>query len=291
MPELPEVETIKRGLKKAIVGKKISDIKVLKSKSFQGDIKEVIGSIIKDINRRAKVLILEIQNSKTKQLKYLLIHLKMTGQLIIRLQTKEKITKGQNNKKSPFDVDGLPNKYTRVVIEFSDGSKLFFNDLRIFGWIKVVKDLEKAIGEKFGPEPLTKDFTLDYLKKVFQRSGKPIKLILLDQSKIAGVGNIYANEALFKAGVLPTRPANKLNESEIEKLKNAVITVLKEGLKYGGSSAADEAYRNVQGQKGKMQEHFKVYEREGQKCWRCSTKIKKIKMGGRGTYFCPACQR
>jgi formamidopyrimidine-DNA glycosylase len=274
----------------------------LHPKSFRGNREEIIGKKILYVERRAKLLIIglgeksdraKVTLSGTEKAEgtenFLLIHLKMTGQLIYR-SVKYPVS-CIKEKKSPFDVEQLPNKYTRVMIEFNNGARLYFNDLRIFGWMKVVEDLDKAIGEKFGPEPFSKEFTTDYLKKVFSRSSKTIKLVLMDQEKIAGVGNIYANEALYRAGILPTKPAKKLSDQEVEKLRKATIGVLEDGLKYGGSSAADEAYRNVVGQKGKMQKHFKVYERERMNCLRCQDKIKKIKLGGRGTYFCPRCQR
>lgn len=287
MPELPEVETIKKGLQKTIINKRISEIEVLKAKSFKGNQKAVIGNKITTVDRIAKVLILKLSSKK-----YLLIHLKMTGQLIYKSQGKKKKLKAKTKtKKSPYDINGLPNKYSRAIFHFSDGSKLFFNDLRIFGWIKVVaKKGLLEIKNQFGPEPFDKEFTTKYLKETFSKTSRAIKLALLDQKKIAGVGNIYANEALFEAGILPTKPADKLTELEINKLRKAIINVIKKGIKYSGSTASDDAFRTIEGQRGRMQYHFKVYARDKEKCLRCQKQITRVKMGGRGTFYCSDCQ-
>jgi len=276
MPELPEVETIKKGLVRLVVGKKISGIKILKKKSFLGDPGKIIGQQILAVKRRAKLLIISLNQF------FLLIHLKMTGQLIYKPKIPNPKSKAQN----------LPNKYTRVILEFDDKSRLFFNDLRIFGWIKVIQNSKFKIQNlNFGPEPFAKKFNFNYLKQVFHRTSRVIKLVLMDQQKIAGIGNIYANEALFGAGILPLKKANCLTDQEIIRLKKAVVAVLKKAIKYQGSTAADDMYRTVSGQRGKMQQHFQVYGREGQKCPRCGQKIKKMKLGGRGTFFCPQCQK
>jgi len=192
--------------------------------------------------------------------------------------------------KSRYDIDKLPNKYTRVIISFNNGARLYFNDLRKFGWIKVISNIKDQI-LKLGPEPFSKEFTTEYLKKIFSKTAKAIKLVLIDQEKIAGIGNIYASEALFEAQILPKKPAKKLRELEIERLRDSIIFVLEKGIKYGGSSVADEAYRQVDGTKGQMQKHFMVYERKGKQCLRCKAVIKKIRLGGRGTYYCPVCQK
>ncbi len=285
MPELPEVETIKISLQKAIVGKKIVDIKVRKAKIFQGDTKEVIGKTIEKVERRGKILIIQLSGGKN-----LLVHFKLTGQMVWAPREGESVAAGHP---IPFAGTKLPAKTTHVIFEI-DGGRLFYNDLRQFGWIKVVESSKLKVQSevaKLGVEPFYKEFTVDYLTQVFSKTSRPIKLILMDQEKIAGVGNIYANDALFEAGILPAKPAKKLNNLEIEKLRKAVIKVLEDGLKFGGSSAADEAYIKPSGEKGEYQEHFRVYQRDGEKCRKCGGVIRRVNLGGRGTFWCPKCQR
>ncbi len=304
MPELPEVETIKRGLQKTILGLKITDVKVLNQKNFIGNPKEIIGGKIQLVERLAKIIIISIKSRQTA-IYQLLIHLKMTGQLIYRdRDKKEKIKDGIiDSKTSRYDVEELPNKYTRVIISFNNNGKLYFNDLRKFGWMKLIKlktqnlklkaDLQKFIGFKLGPEPLDKEFTLDYLKQILRKWGRPVKLLLMDQSKIAGMGNIYANEALFCSGIAPQNRGRDLLENHPEKIKklyDCIIKVIKQGINYGGTTASDDAFRNINGRKGKMQEQLLVYGRAKKKCFKCGGVIKKIKLGGRGTFYCPVCQ-
>lgn len=285
MPELPEVETIKRSLQKVIVGKKIKDVEVRKPKIFQGDKKEVIGKKIEGIERKGKILIIHLSGGKN-----LLVHFKLTGQMVWVPKGGETVTLGHL---IPFAGSQLPAKTTHVIFEI-DGGRLFYNDLRQFGWIKVVNsDQLPVISDlaKLGPEPFDKEFTIEYLKQIFSKTAKPVKLVLMDQGKIAGVGNIYANDALFEAGIRPDKSAKQLSNLEIKKLREAIIKVLEDGLKYGGSSAADEAYIKPTGEAGEYQEHFRVYQREGEKCLKCGGAIKRIKLGGRGTFFCQGCQK
>jgi formamidopyrimidine-DNA glycosylase len=283
VPELPEVETIKRSLQKSIVGKKIIDIEIFLAKQFQGEKEDVVGTKITGVGRRGKILKISLSNGQS-----LLIHFKLTGQLVWVPKKGGRITLGHP---IPFAGAELPAKTTHVVFDIN-GGQLFFNDLRQFGWIKVVDEagVAKEIG-KLGIEPFDKEFTEKYLEEIFSRTAKPIKLVLMDQEKIAGVGNIYANDALFEAGILPTRPAKGLSDEELKRLREAVIKVLEDGLKYGGSSAADEAYIKPTGEAGEYQKHFRVYQRAGQKCPRCGGIIKRINLSGRGTYFCPICQK
>lgn len=283
MPELPEVETIRRTLQKAVVGKKIKDIEVRKPKIFQGNTKDVIGETIKKIERRGKVLVIRLSGDKN-----LVVHFKLTGQMVWVAKGRETVTLGHP---IPFAGAQLPAKTTHVIFTI-DGGRLFYNDLRQFGWIKVrdEKEVEREIGT-LGVEPLTPEFTSEKLGEVLAKTKKPIKLVLMDQGKIAGVGNIYANDALFEAGIIPTRPANTLNKEMVKKLHQAIEKVLEQGLKYGGSSARDEAYIKPTGEAGEYQKHFRVYQREGEKCPKCGGEIKRIKIGGRGTFYCPKCQK
>lgn len=283
MPELPEVETIKLGLQDKIVGLKIAGIEVRVAKIFQGEPKRIVGAKIKSLRRRAKILIFDLDNGQS-----LVSHLKMTGQLIYH-RNGSQATFGHP---IPFAGTTLPAKTTHVIINFSDGSVLYFNDMRKFGYIKVVetdKVNSLKVIQEFGPEPLTKDFTLEKFKEIIARKKMPIKLVLMDQTQIAGVGNIYANEALFLAGIHPQRRANELKSDEAEKLYEKLLFVLKEGIKYGGSS--ENAYVNAFGEKGTMQEHFRVYGRKSKNCPKCGNEIKRISLGGRGTFFCSICQR
>lgn len=321
MPELPEVETIKRGLEKTIVGLKIADIEVLSEKNFIGNPKDIIGGVIKLVDRRAKILVIKIDaRSQTPEANYLLIHLKMTGQLVWRREIKyQKLNiknKKDKNRKSPYDLEKLPNKYTRVIVGFDNGSRLYFNDLRKFGWMKVIKtknqklkikntneklknkqnlNMDQIVGEKYGPEPFDKEFTIGYLKETLGKWGRPVKLLLMDQKKIAGIGNIYANEALFCAGIAPHHRGKELANDHPEKVKKlyfCIKKILREAIRLGGSTASDDAYRNVKGERGRMQEKLKVYGRVGQPCPnKCGKTIKRMTLSGRGTFFCPACQR
>ena len=272
MPELPEVETLRRQLGKTIVGKKINQVEILRTKSFQGKKQKLIGQTVKKIERRAKLLLIKF----VKEFPQLLIHLKLTGQLIYPKKDR---------------VEELPGKHTRVIITFSDKSKLYFNDLRVFGWLKVIENkasLDDALKGVKGIESLTKEFTPRNLEAQLKRTAQPIKIALLDQNLIAGVGNIYANDALWEAKIHPQTTAKILIDEEIELLHKAVEKVIRLGIKYGGAS--ENTYRHLSGKIGKYQNHFLVYQREGEKCRRCGEEIKRIRLGGRGTFFCPKCQ-
>jgi len=271
MPELPEVETIKRGLSKLIVGRKILAVFTTSAKQIQPSPavvkKAVVGATIKKVSRRAKLIEIFLNNSKV-----LIVHLKLTGRLLVR------------DARAPID------NWQRVTISLSGNKELRFCDLRKFGWIKLVGDKKQLakILQKIGPEPLA-NLDLATFKKILNSTRRPVKIILMDQQKIAGVGNIYANEALFLAGIDPRRPANKLTQQETIKLYQSLVKVLKAGIKYRGAS--DQYYLDALGHKGHYQEHFLVYGRQGKKCFNCDRKIKKIRLGGRGTYFCPHCQQ
>ncbi len=289
MPELPEVETINRQLNQKIVGKTISDIEILRKKNFNGNKAQVIDQKITDVKRQAKVIIIKLSNSYN-----LLVHLKMTGQLIFRQKLNADKPYTHKPEGNMYDADVLPNKYTRVVISFNDDTFLLFNNLRAFGWVKVVddKELDEELSSFSGVNPLSEDFTSDYLRTIANETGQAIKLLLMDQRKIAGIGNIYANEALFCAKIHPKTPAKNIAAypQKVEKLRECIIDVLKKALKYKGSTANDDAFRDSSGQRGQMQNHLKVYAHEGEKCPECGGKIQRIKISGRSTFFCPSCQ-
>ncbi len=282
MPELPEVETIKRNIKSNILGKTISQIEILSKKNFIGDKKNIIGSKITSIKRYGKVLVFKLYKPD-KLSNFLNIHFKLTGQLLYTKNINNAIYK--NN--IPFTkTNKMPGKTTRVIIIFQDNSGLFFNDLRKFGWMKITN---KPLKPK-GIDVLSKKFTINKLSQIVSFSSRPIKLVLMDQDLITGIGNIYANDSLFVAKIHPLRSANSLKKQEIKKLHQAIILEIKKGIKDQGSSGADEAFILPDGSKGKHQRNFLVYQRENQPCLKCQTKIKRIKHHGRSSFYCPKCQ-
>lgn len=278
MPELPEVETIKRGLAKFILKKKIIKIEVLNEKSFLG---EKTTGTVENLRRFGKALVLDLDNGKS-----LMIHLRMTGQLIY--DGKERYAAGH-----PSDnfTAALPNKQTRVILHFENGT-LYFNDQRKFGFIKVLPTSEvenDAFIKKLAPEPWA--MSPDKLYEKLQRhKNSLIKPTILDQTIICGLGNIYADESLFMSKIHPERRAGTVTKAETEKLLKSAREVMEKSIASGGSTMA--TYVKADGTKGDYLEKFaQVFHREGKPCPRCGTKIEKIKVGGRGTHFCPNCQR
>lgn len=281
MPELPEVETIKLQLNSVLKGLVIKEVEVLSPKNFVGDKRKIIGKKITGIKRFGKMLVLDLDNGLS-----LGIHLKLTGRLIYRGKRQPKSLRVEDE-----DIKNLPNKHTRVIIYFTNGDTLYFNDLRKFGWMKVLDSKKREVlSGKLGIEPFTKDFTIDNFQKVLSKSKKAIKLVLMEQEKIAGVGNIYANEALFLAKIQPKTPAKDMDPKKAVDLYNKLLKILKDGIRWRGAS--DDAYLDAFGQKGEVQEHFLVYNKKGEDCPNhCGGKIEKIMLSGRGTYFCPNCQK
>ena len=280
MPELPEVETIRRQLGEVLVGKEIEAIEVLRSKSFEGNTKELVGKVIKGVSRKAKIMVVSFGEWE----KCLMIHLKMTGQLIFWGKSR-KIVGGHPT----LDwVNELPSSHTRVVITFAGGDKLYFNDMRVFGWIRLVTNkFAQTVFENLPPDVTDAKFSERYLREKL-KSTKAVKLIIMDQEKIGGIGNIYANDALFLAGVRPNRPGKSLTKVETGKLYKAVRRVINLGIKLGGPSASN--YFDINGMGGSYQDHFLVYKRDGEKCEECGNMIKKMRLGGRGTFYCEVCQ-
>ncbi len=282
MPELPEVETIKRNLKPNVIGEIISDIEILSPKNFIGNKKDVTGRKIVEVKRFGKVLVFKLYKPY-KLYNFMNFHFKLSGQMLYSKNVKNAIFKNE----IPFTKGNkMPAGTTRVIIRFKDESCLFFNDLRKFGWIKIS---DKPLIPK-GVDVLSKEFTVEYLKKILP-SRRPIKIALMDQDKITGIGNIYANDSLFLAKVHPLRPANSLTSVEIKNLYKGIVQEINLGIKDQGSSGADEAFILPDGSKGKHQRHFLVYQREGEPCSRCKTTIKRIKHHGRSSFFCPNCQK
>ncbi len=281
MPELPEVETVRLFLDQHILGKTISKIEILSPKSFIGDPKAVEGQKIISTSRLGKQLSLHLKNGLI-----LLFHLKMTGQVIYG-----DVSLGHPTPLHSFS-EGWPSKSTRVIFTFSDKTKVFFNDQRKFGWVKVLNNDELVeFQQNIGIDVLSPDFTDKYFYQKLQSSSRSVKLVLLDQSKFAGIGNIYDNDALFLSKINPTIPSNKITQKTAKIIRQNLIDLMKESLFHGGSTAKDNKYIHPDGTKGEHQYHFRVYQRSGEPCLVCQTPIKRIKIGGRGTFFCPNCQK
>lgn len=287
MPELPEVETVRRGLEKLIIGRVIKKVVHDTPKSFPNatsDVKHfLIGAKVTDIRRRAKVLLIDLSTDYT-----LVIHLKMTGQIVF--VGEERFGAGHPNDSL---INELPDKSTRVTFDFEDGSKLFFNDQRKFGWIRLMPTVEIPnidFMKKVGPEPLEADFTWQEFTERFQRRVKTsIKAALLDQSVIAGVGNIYADESLWGARIHPKRLVGSVTDSEFKELYTDLREVMNLAIEKGGSS--NHTYINAEGKKGSYMDFARVFRREGQTCPRHpEVVIEKLRVAGRGTHICPVCQ-
>jgi formamidopyrimidine-DNA glycosylase len=283
MPELPEVETIRRGLEKYLVGHVITDVLVNLPKQVSGETQAILGATILEVKRFGKGLVIEVDNGYS-----ITIHVKMTGQLLYKNSSSNKnVIPGA----AKVSILSLPDKYTHVIFQLDQGAVLFYRDVRQFGWIKVVRSdsvASQPFFKSLGPEPL-KDLTLLVFRGLLAERKTPIKQLLLDQEKIAGIGNIYANDALYVAGIHPARPANSLTASEQEKLFVAIEQVLQKGIDVGGAS--EWSYVDALGQAGKYQDFFQIYRKTGQPCKKCGTPVESIKMGGRGTFFCPSCQK
>jgi formamidopyrimidine-DNA glycosylase len=287
MPELPEVETVKRGLEKLIIGKIVKDEVHDWAKGFPNASADVaqflINAEIKAIHRRGKALILDLSTDYS-----LVIHLKMTGQLVYR-SNDEAFGAGHPNGSL---VGNLPDKSTRVTLIFNDSSRLFFNDQRKFGWMRLLPTIEVSnldFFKKLGPEPLAADFTsTKFAQRLQRRKNSGIKAVLLDQTVVAGVGNIYADESLYAAKIHPERLVRDISQTQITKLYKALQAVLHLAIKKGGST--DRNYVNAEGKKGSYMEFAKVFRREGAACERCADTVIKTRVAGRGTHICPTCQ-
>lgn len=303
MPELPGVETIRLGLEKYLVGHTIKQVEVRLAKMFVGEVQMVQGAKVQAIRRRGKGLIIDLDNAYS-----IAAHVKMTGQFIFRKVSKEtevpNVSKGKDkNLTKSFHPKlslpvSLPNKYTHIIFMLDNDAMLFYNDIRQFGWLRIIasdkvqetsffKDLglEFPVTYEDGQKYLTKALFAQFLKK----ANLPIKQLLMDQKRIAGIGNIYANDALWLAKIDPLRSSSSLNEEEESTLYEAVVSVLREGLKHQGASETN--FFHVDGTKGEYQNHFLVYGKTGKSCKRCGTVIKRIVIGGRGTFICSHCQR
>ena len=265
MPELPEVETIARAIKPEILNKKIlsADVRwarTIETPSAKQFREKIQGQKVKDVSRRAKYLDIVLQDY------HLFIHLRMSGDIIIR-QDKAK-----------------PEKHDRVLLNLSNGKTLAFNDTRKFGRVWLTDDPASVLA-KLGPEPLEKDFTPQWLYENLQKRNRQLKPLLLDQSFLAGLGNIYTDECLHMARLHPLAPSNSVTQKQARALHESIRSVLQEGIRRNGASI-DWVYRG-----GEYQNYFRVYDREGEPCNVCGTEIQKLVVGQRGTHVCPNCQK
>jgi formamidopyrimidine-DNA glycosylase len=321
MPELPEVETIRRGLEKYIVGQEIVDVEILSQKQFTGDSKLVIGAEITGVRRFGKGLVIDLSNGFS-----IAIHAKMTGRLIFDVGPGGRFFRptasfaslspgARREALTPVTHLYRNNKHTHVIFKLkyknakSSDSYLYYNDIRKFGWIRIVetkKVVDLPFFKNLGPEPSfaqtsprlrpaskategQASLTVGKFQNILVSSKAPIKSVLMDQHKISGIGNIYANEALFLAKIHPTRRASSLTQAEAKRLLEAIEKVLRMSIEAGGSSMTN--YVNALGEKGTYQEHFLVYKKEGERCPACKSIIEKIKIAGRGTFYCNKCQK
>lgn len=286
MPELPEVETVARDLQKYLPGQVITTItsvgknhNILKTPLARLK-KSLAGKKIVRVFRRAKMVVIETRHHA------LVIHLKMTGQLIY--VNKKPLVAGGH----PITSTGVtvPNKFTRVVISFKNGGTLYFNDLRKFGWLKLLTSAEySSLHTTTGLEPLSTSFTLDFFKAMVKGRRAPIKAILLDQKKLVGLGNIYVDEVLFKSKVRPQRLASNLTPAEIKKIWEAIPAILKHAIKQRGTTFSN--YLDPKGLKGNFMNFLQVYGRGKKNCLVCGRPLQKTRVAGRGTHWCAYCQK
>jgi formamidopyrimidine-DNA glycosylase len=272
MPELPEVETIVRGLRLHVVGRTITGVAVAWAKTVQSPaapefVAGLAGHRVAGAGRRGKYILLLMDDGKR-----LSIHLRMTGRLFVK----------------PAGTE--PGPHTRVVWSLDDGYELHFDDPRKFGRVALLGDDElAALHAKLGPEPLD-GLMPEALAEKLRRRPSAIKTVLLDQSVVAGIGNIYADEVLFRAGINPQRPARSLSEDEIARLTEAARYVLSSAVERHGTTLSDEQFRGLEGHMGENQGYLAVFRRTGEPCYICGTPVKRVRLGGRSTHFCPHCQ-
>lgn len=291
MPELPEVETIRKGLESCVIGGRVKEIsfgdpKILQvsSKSLRQKIR---GQTVRRLDRRGKFLIIELDTN------YLIFHFGMTGQLTFRDPNRTDTEKFKRHSVTGLQraVQHAPDRHTHLQIHFSQGGAMLFRDVRKFGKVFLLEKKETVRSEFFGKlglEPFTEQYNLDAFLQKFNNRKLRLKSLLLDQRFVAGVGNIYADESLFESAIHPSRSTQSLRRVEKVRLFNSIPLVLQRGIQYGGTSFRD--YVNSQGERGSQQERLLVYGRQGKGCYRCDNQIQKTVISQRGTHFCPSCQ-
>ena len=299
MPELPEVENLRQGLSHTIVGQKIRNVKIGKPKLVSGKgnkrktslkqkrffIHGITGEKFISVERRAKNLVFKLSHGKI-----ILAHLKMSGQFVYKDRTKAKIIMGGH----PIELSEkeLPNKHSHIIFELERGV-LYYNDTRMFGYLLYYPSIKAFENEKhfgmYGLEPLSKQFTAKYFFNALKNKKGKIKVVLMDQKIVTGLGNIYADESLFEAEIRPDRRASSVSNIEARKLHRAIIRIIRRAIKVGGSSVA--TYRLLDDTRGNYAREHKVYGKAGKVCVKCQKILLKIIMGGRTTVFCPNCQK
>lgn len=287
MPELPEVETVRAGLQRLLPGRVVVNVRYNWPKSFPNSQSDtdvaLVGAAVIGVRRRAKVLLIDLSTSYT-----LVVHLKMTGQLVFRGE--EAFGAGHPNDSL---IGVLPDRSTRVILAFNDGSTLYFNDQRKFGWMRLVPTSEIGFIDffkKVGPEPLGPELSADILFQRLQRhKNTSIKAAILDQTVIAGIGNIYADESLWGAKIHPAAMVKSLSKSKVAVLYDEIVYVLRLAIEKGGST--DKNYVDAEGKRGSYLQFARVFRREGLECPRCGSMIEKTRVAGRGTHYCPICQK
>jgi formamidopyrimidine-DNA glycosylase len=287
MPELPEVETVRLQLLHRVVGKKIRAVTVYHQKTVAHDstiTDRLVGKTIAHIDRVGKLLIFTFNNEPELNL---LVHLKMTGQFLY--VDKEGVVDGGGHTMTDSDVSNLPGRHTRVSFHFVGGATLYFNDMRLFGYTKLatLKDVIKERA-KYGPEPITDDFDVAAFTTGLKKRRTIVKAALLDQSFVAGLGNIYVDEALFMAAVSPTRRSNTITRKEAASIAAAAGKVMRDSISMGGTTFRN--FVSADGKTGNYMSKLQVFGRQNQPCLRCGGIIKKIRAAGRGTHYCPQCQ-
>lgn len=285
MPELPEVETIRRQLEPDLGGRRVEAAEVLDEYFTKPGIPAdfeaaVIGREVTDVRRRGKYLLLDLDDDRS-----VVIHLRMTGSLILVPPESPAGSGDPGN-----DSSGNGERYLKLRLTLDDGGELHFSDPRRFGrgFVATPGELDTYFASRLGVEPLSEEFTVAEMARVSRGRTGPLKSFLLNQKVLAGVGNIYADEALFRAGLHPLSPAGSMRPEHHRALRDGVVGALQRGLDLGGASIDD--YRDALGERGTMQTEFLVHRREGEPCPDCNQPIKRIVVGGRSTYFCPDCQ-
>ena len=289
MPELPEVETIVRDLDREVRNRTFLDVwtdarSLIKKDSFESFKKKLIGKKIVRVRRRAKNVLIDLSDGSV-----LLVHQKITGHLLLGKWKQEK-GKWVSEEEGPLCLDPM-NGYLHVVFFLDDKRQIALSDLRKFAKIQIWKREELEGSKEYsdlGPEPLENDFTFDKFEKLFEKKRGKIKQVLMDQNFIAGIGNIYASEILFDAKIHPEEEVSNLDKKDLKRIYDATRKILSKSIELKGDSFSD--FRTIYGEKGKTQEVVKVYGKEGKKCSRCVGEIKRIKQGGRSSFFCPSCQ-
>jgi formamidopyrimidine-DNA glycosylase len=284
MPELPEVETVRRGLSEILPGAKLLNVEIREPKSARGDLNQLTHARAKSLRRFGKMLVIDFDNNFS-----IAVHLRMTGQLIFRDQKSQNQFAGGHPTDSAMGA--LPDKSTRVILKFSNGT-LFFNDQRKFGFMQIEPTAQIAsipFLQKLGPEPFDANSRAQIVQNIQKHRNAEIKAVLLDQTVIAGLGNIYADESLWLAQIHPATRVAKISVRKLAELIQYAADVMNESIQIGGTTFSD--FRNARGEVGEYVDHLRAYGRAGKPCLRCGTAMQKIRIAGRGSTFCPHCQK